>query len=225
MENSRGSLKRDWDEVWLRRGLLARAVSVGRDIYNSFFRRLLMRYINRETNMIELGCGTASLGLLLTSNYHSYHGVDISPVIVESAQRDVKNRGIDNVFFSVADCRNLGYEYENRFDLAWSQGLVEHFDDPAALIQSHIWAVKPGGTVLISVPYKYSYHTLWYMFTRPSIFRKFWPWTEQRFISGQDFRDLGRATGMPFRVFMLPPTILGFLLGIIILEIKKPIKV
>lgn len=224
MENRQLELKKDWDQVWLRKGLLSKSVSFGRNVYNSFFERLLLRYINPETELIELGCGTASLGFLLASKFNIYHGVDISPVIIETAQNDSKRKGIDNMTFSVADCRNLGQEYENKFDLAWSQGLVEHFDDPGVVVWSHISAVKPGGTVLISVPYKYSYHNLWYKITRPKMFRKFWPWTEQRFFSSHELANLGKESNISYRVFMLAPNLLGFLLGIIILEIKKPIK-
>ncbi len=221
MKNRQSALKKDWNKVWLRGGLLTRLVSLGRNFYNLFFKNLLLKYIKPETNLIELGCGTAGLGLLLASNFDKYHGVDISPVIIESARNDARRKGIDNMTFSVADCRNLGQEYENKFDLAWSQGLIEHFDNPGVVVQSHIQAVKPGGTVLISVPYKYSYHVLWYKFTRPRILRRFWLWTEQRFFSHKELGELGRQSGFPYRVFLLPPSVLGFFLGIIILEISK----
>jgi len=222
MKDRQSALKKDWDSVWSRRGLLIRLISLGRNFYNLFFKHLLLGYIKPETNIIELGCGTAGLGFLLASDFNKYHGVDISPVIIESARNDARKKRIDNMTFSVADCRNLGQEYENKFDLAWSQGLVEHFDEPGVVVQSHIRAVMPGGTVLISVPYKYSYHILWYKFTRPGIFRWLWFWTEQRFFSSKELADLGRQSGMPYKVFILPPTPLGFLLGIIILEINKP---
>lgn len=225
MKDHQAVLKKDWDRVWLRKGLLIRLVSLGRNFYNLFFKRLLLGYIKPETDIIELGCGTAGLGLLLASNFNKYHGVDISPVIIESARHDARRKGIDNMTFSVADCRNLDREHENKFDLAWSQGLVEHFDNPNVVVQSHIRVVKPGGTILISVPYKYSYHVLWYKFTRPRILRRFWLWTEQRFFSSQELANLGRQSGMPYKVFILPPVVLGFLLGIIILEIKKPSSV
>lgn len=221
MKDQQVALKKDWDGVWSRKGLLVRIVSLGRNFYNLFFKNLLLKYIKAETNMIELGCGTAGLGFLLASNFNKYRGVDISPVIIESAGNDARRKGIDNMTFSVADCRNLSQEFENRFDLAWSQGLVEHFDDPRAVVRSHIRAVKPGGTVLISVPYKFSYHVLWYKFTRPKILRRFWLWTEQRFFSRKELGELGEQSGMPYKVFILPPFALGFLLGIIILEIKS----
>ena len=38
------------------------------------------------------------------------------------------------------------------FDLVHSAGLIEHFNDPVPLVQIHLDLVRPGGTVLITVP-------------------------------------------------------------------------
>lgn len=220
MHNKESEMRQEWDKVWSRKDLVSRVVNLGRDFYNVFFQRLLSRYIGRDTEMIEFGCGTASLGFLISDRIKSYHGIDISPIIINIAQHraDFENK---QMTFKVGDCRNLVQEYKNKFDFSWSHGLIEHFDDSFQVIKNHIDAVKNGGAILISVPYKYSFHKLWYIFTRIPKLKKFWPWTEQKFFSHIELRELGKKSGLPYKIFLLPPAIFGFFLGIIILEIKK----
>ena len=220
MRNKESEMKKEWDEVWSRKGFMAGAVHFGRNFYNIFFRRLLSKYVNKDTEMIELGCGTASLGFLISDKIWSYHGIDISPVIVDAAQKraDIEKKPMT---FKLGDCRNLGPEYKDKFDFSWSQGLIEHFDDSFRVVKNHVDAVKTGGTILISVPYKYSFHKLWYIFTRVPKLRKFWPWTEQKFFSHSELAELGRRSGYPYKVFLLPPWPVSLLLGIILLEINK----
>lgn len=38
------------------------------------------------------------------------------------------------------------------FDLVYSSGLIEHFDDTAAVVAEHIRLLKPGGKLVLAVP-------------------------------------------------------------------------
>ena len=44
------------------------------------------------------------------------------------------------------------YKPEQQYDLVLSCGLIEHFNDTADIINRHIAFVKPGGTLLITLP-------------------------------------------------------------------------
>ena len=123
--------------------------------------------------------------------------------------------GVKNARFEGGDCLDLAYE--NAFDVVWSQGLMEHFDDPEAVAREHYKAVKKGGIALLSVPYRYSYHALWYLATRPRFLRPLWPWTDQRFYTAQDLLRIGRTITPRARVHFLQP----FPLGLAILELPK----
>ncbi|MEX2054969.1 MAG: hypothetical protein WD972_02200, partial [Candidatus Andersenbacteria bacterium] len=106
-------------------------------------------------------------------------------------------------------------------------GLIEHFfEHDIDIVRQHLKATKPGGTVVLAVPYAYSLHRLHYLITRPRLLRWLWPWSQerhfQRFYSHRDLATLGARLDRPTKVFLLPPAALGWLLGIIILEIKKP---
>jgi SAM-dependent methyltransferase len=51
-------------------------------------------------------------------------------------------------------CEDIfSYTYsENIFDLVYSLGVIEHYDDPTFLIEAHLRLAKPGGLVVIAIP-------------------------------------------------------------------------
>lgn len=213
-----------WDGVW-RHGGSSAGVTLARNIYNALLERLFEPRLTPQTKLLELGCGTATLTLSLAPKIHSLVGIDISDVGLLLARSNQKKMGVTNAHFVKADARQVPYRAE--FDLVWSAGLIEHFfEHDIDIVRQHLAATKPGGTVLLSVPYAYSLHRLHYLLTRPAWLRRFWPWSQERnfqqFYSHRSLARVARQTGLPFRVFLLLPAWFGLLLGIIILEIKKP---
>ena len=209
----------EWQAVWSRKGgFVDSVIDLGRTIYNLFFRRILRRYITKDTRMLELGSGRASLSLSICKEIKSLYGVDISDVALKQASASAESLGVSNAKFIIGDCTKLNID--DKFDFVWSQGLIEHFDDPTLVAREHYKALVPGGVVLISVPYKYSYHTIWYKMSRPKLLRWLWLWegTEQRFFNHKELSDVGTAITPHFRVFLMQP----FPLGIIFLEMRKP---
>jgi 2-polyprenyl-3-methyl-5-hydroxy-6-metoxy-1,4-benzoquinol methylase len=209
-----------WQAIWNRQGFLDRFISTGRSIYDFFSRRILRRYLTAESHMLELGCGRASLMLSLASGIERVVGVDISDSAVHQAENAAHAAGLLNAKFLVDDCTRLSLE--ERFDLVWSQGLLEHFEDPIIVASEHYRMLKPGGVALLSVPYKYSYHTFWYKITRPRVLRFLWPWTsiEQCFFSRKELLAVGKAVTSSARVFFLHP----LPLGMVLLNLHKPME-
>ncbi len=211
------SQEREWDLVWQRKNFYTVLVDRGRIIYNYFFRRVLGRYITPQTTMLELGCGTAMLATSLAREMKQVVGMDISEASLALSRDNARKIGATNTEFVLGDCKNV--VYQDRFDLVWSNGLIEHFEEPAAIVREHFKATKEGGTVLVSVPYYYSYHKLWYIISRPKILRFLWLWldAEQIFFTRTMLRDIGKSITPKSRVFFLHP----FFLGIVFLEMRK----
>lgn len=205
-----------WEAIWARRGLLDTFIDWGRSVYNFFWGRVLRRYLDKNSRLLELGCGRASLTLSLAPEIKALTGIDISDVAVAQAIEGAESLGVTNARFATGDCTDL--QLDEEFDVVWSQGLIEHFSDSRPITLSHYRALAPGGVALISVPYRYSYHNVWYTLTRPKALRKFWPWTEQKFFDGKTLLALGKSITPNARVFFLQP----FPLGIIFLELRKP---
>lgn len=206
----------EWQAIWERRGIGDAVIDAGRTTYNYFFRRVLKRYLTSDSTVLELGCGRASLTLSLAPHIARLVGIDISDAAVQQVVALSHKRGITNASFAIDDCTKL--TIPERFDFVWSQGLLEHFEDPTIVASEHYRMLKPGGTALLSVPYRYSYHALWYLLTRPKMLRRFWPWTEQQFFNRSTLLAVGKAVTPHARTYFLHP----FLLGIIFLELRRP---
>ncbi len=207
----------EWQEIWERQGAVDRVIDIGRSVYNWFFRPVLSGYLNPDSTMLELGCGRASLSLSVAPHIKKLVGLDISESAARQAAAFAKQEHIENATFMIDDCTDL--KLSEKFNFVWSQGLLEHFDDPVRVARQHYEALALGGTALLSVPYKYSYHQVWYSLTRPRLLRHFWPWTEQRFFDRPELLAVGRAITPKARVFMLHP----LPLGIIFLELHRPV--
>ncbi|PLW79465.1 hypothetical protein C0585_07485 [Candidatus Woesearchaeota archaeon] len=210
------SQEKEWESIWKeRRSPLKKMVDLGREVYNLFFRRILKKYLNKDSEMVELGCGTATLGLSLCQDITSYTGIDISKNALLISKNNAKMQGISNAEFLIDDCTDL--KIKKKFDVVWSQGLIEHFEKPIDIVKEHLKVTKKNGYSVISVPYKFSYMIIWYWITRPRLLRRFWPWTEQIFFSGKDLKKIGIEIGKPFKVKLIQP----FILGVILLVIKN----
>ncbi len=214
-----------WDEIWSQRGLVRTFIAAVREGMHTLHRRVLARHLTPETLLLELGCGPATLTLSVAPHIRALVGLDVSEEALRQARQNASARGVTNATFVQGDCRSV--PFDRAFDVVWSAGLIEHFfADDVAVVRQHLRAAAPDGIVLLSVPAKYSLHHVHYLLSRPRRLRWLWPWSDvrhfQKFYSLLELRRVGAATGRPARVFSLPPAPLGFLLGILLLELQAP---
>jgi SAM-dependent methyltransferase len=78
------------------------------------------------------------------------YGVDIAFEVVHDARAVLKGHSPG---FAVSDIRALPFE-DDVFDLAYSMGTIEHFDDSDVAVREIFRVLKPGGTAIIGVPNK-----------------------------------------------------------------------
>lgn len=113
--------------------------------------KLLGRFIVPQSKVLEIGCAPGKTlawaakkkHALVTGVDYSRKGIDISKWLFEQL-------GLNGTFL-----------YENIFetslpndffDVVFSSGFIEHFNDPTEIIDIHLALVKPGGVVLIVIP-------------------------------------------------------------------------
>ena len=212
-----------WDGVWQTAAARPFITSL-REYYSSKLRNLIGPHISPNARVLELGCGTATLLLSLAPHVQEAVGLDISPEGLKIAEGHRVEAGIANAKIIRGDCQDVSFTGE--FDVVYSAGLIEHFfDQDIEIVRQHLKAVKPGGRVIMSVPYAFTLHGLHYLLTRPNITRRFWPWSQERyfqkFYSRSSLKAVGRKTGLPYRAYFLRPWPVGLLLGILVLEIQK----
>lgn len=205
-----------WENYWNFASSSLNIINLGREAYNFFLFRFLKKYINKQTDFLELGCGTASLGFMIAKKANSYTGFDFAKNALSEARDNFEKAGLKNYCFEIKNI--LDFEYEKNFDIVWSQGLIEHFDNVPFLISAHLKMAKEGGLVIISVPARYSYHHFWYILTRSNLLRIFWPWPDAIFISKKMFAEYMKILNISpskFKTVYLKPKILGLIILIV----------
>ena len=119
--------------------------------------RLLTTYVKQQMRVLEIGCAPgkqlAYVGKILRAKVSgidfSERGINFSERLFEalSIEGDLRCENIFSTTFQ-----------PNSFDFVYSSGVIEHFDDPTAIVRRHIELLRPGGIALIVIP---NYHGIY----------------------------------------------------------------
>jgi len=120
-------------------------------------REILLRLLDRHfppgdasKRVLDIGCGTGAM-LQQLSRYGTVDGVDTDP----NAVRFCRERGVAGVRRLTS--QTLPWEPET-FDLVTALDVIEHIDDDQAVLGEVQRVLRPGGTLLLTVP---AYEVLW----------------------------------------------------------------
>jgi SAM-dependent methyltransferase len=119
------------------------------------YEELLSTVVDTGGTALEIGFGDGRWMSYLRDKGITSYGIDI----VENAAIHVKKEGFSPV---VADARDLPFK-KDTFDLTYSFGVVEHFEDTEKAIREHVRVTRPGGRIVITVPYLVSPYTVYWM--------------------------------------------------------------
>lgn len=98
---------------------------------------------------LESACGTGLVSRALAGRVGSVVGVDLTPAMLEQAQRGAAEEGIENVSFSVGDATALEFG-DGSFDGAVTRFSLHHIPLPGRVIAELARVVRPGGWVVVS---------------------------------------------------------------------------
>jgi len=195
--------KRDagWDDVWGRAG----AVSGGADVPGSDRddpRWVRIRRTLDEADLdptvlrtVELGAGRGDYSTLFASIGSAATLIDLSPIALNAARERFADLHLPATFLE-ADLFRLPQRLTGSFDVSLSFGLVEHFRGgrQMAVAAAHARLVRPGGLVIISVPYAMC---LPYRLQKFYLeVRGWWPYPDEYPLSRGALRGLARAAGL-----------------------------
>ncbi len=112
--------------------------------------------VDKESTILDLGCGNGRIAINLAKLGYRVIGVDISPIFVEDAKKKAKEHGVeDKVEFFTGDARELDKVLRGKlFDatiMYWTTILGYYLDKKTdVMILRNIWKVtKPEGYLLI----------------------------------------------------------------------------
>ena len=139
-----------WDEAWSAppRWRLPSGLLVGtRNI-----QRVLRSHVQPGMQVLELGCApgkilawtAVKLGARVSGLDYSEQGITWSRRLFDTlgAHADLRREDVLNTSFP-----------RGSFDLVYSWGLIEHFDDPRPFVRAHIELARSGGLAVIGVPH------------------------------------------------------------------------
>lgn len=112
------------------------------------FRERILAHLQPESVVLDLGAGA---GIVSQMNFRGLPaqmcGVDLDPRVVDNPMLDEGR---------VASAAGIPYE-DGRFDVVFSDNVLEHLEEPLQVFREVVRVLKPGGVFLFKTPNKYHY--------------------------------------------------------------------
>jgi SAM-dependent methyltransferase len=116
----------------------------------SEFARRLDASIPGDAVVLELGCGTGQLSLLLATADRLVVGADLARASLELAREARERYGLTGVHFVETDLNAPGLA-PGAFDVVICSGVLHHTPDPRTAFASVARLVRPGGVLVIGL--------------------------------------------------------------------------
>lgn len=138
-----------WESAWTDRPRMS--FPSGLDMGTRNVLRLLRKYLRPKMRYIEIGCAPGKILSWVGRELQTpVNGIDYSPTGSETARWLCNGLKVE-ADIRCEDAMESSFE-DNAFDLVFSCGLIEHFEDPSPMVAAHIRLLAPGGTALIAIP-------------------------------------------------------------------------
>jgi arsenite methyltransferase len=111
---------------------------------------LLRQLLNPSHKVLEVGSGTGSLALDLSTSAGSIQAIDFSPEMIRIAQAKQAAAGIHNVDFQCTQLEQLPPQARASYDSVWAFSLLHLVPERERVISDVFARLKPGGTFVSS---------------------------------------------------------------------------
>ncbi len=186
---------------WTHYANTALAAGLARHAYNSWLSHstslgYMLRYQPPPARVISIGCGPAMFDILLASYGYDVTSVDNDPNVLETVEDSMQRFDV-KLNVRQADAFDLK-EFHDRYDVAFSGGLVEHWNGTRTveLIKEH---ARCAPTVQVEVPTR---HTLLLEDAIPEVVADMHLYTPREFAAR--FREAGLRVEKVYTVGSVP---------------------
>jgi SAM-dependent methyltransferase len=118
--------------------------------------REILRYRNiahiigkQSLQILDLGCGDGFLSCMLAEMGHFVDAMDISDARLDKFKEKAIKLGIAQISGSVFE-----YPFPKSYDVIVMSEVIEHLEDFMSILKKACSILKPGGRLIIAVPYK-----------------------------------------------------------------------
>ncbi|WP_245587762.1 class I SAM-dependent methyltransferase [Desulfovibrio inopinatus] len=108
---------------------------------------ILTKYMDPTLRVLDVGCGPGSLSIRLSEKCHEVWGVDVTPEMIEIAEKKLVCDPT-NVCFQQADACELPFD-DYSFDTVMSVNALQTMDQPEIALMEMNRVLKPGGELLL----------------------------------------------------------------------------
>ena len=141
--------------------------------------------VDPTKTFLELGSGPARWMIYFHRVFgYQVSGCDYSPASCVLARENLTRAGVPGTIHQ-ADF----FEFEGRYDVVYSAGVIEHFESPGEILKGFARLVNPGGYLVTSVPSLLGLNGLYRRVLHPETFQT------HRTITLAELRDWHRRLG------------------------------
>ena len=120
----------------------------------SIFVKKLDDEIPMGSNILEAGCGTGQMSIVLSRYARTIYGIDLSKGSLIEAKQFINSNDIKSVHLFRMNIFKLFFE-ENTFDVIISNGVLHHTYNPKLAFSKLVRVLKPGGIIVIGLYHRY----------------------------------------------------------------------
>ncbi len=102
-----------------------------------------------QRRVADVGCGGGLLAEALARRGAQVCGIDLAPAMIEVAQLHAHESQVA-IDYRICSAEQLALAEPGAFDAVTCMELIEHVDDPAALLASLATLLRPGGDLFVS---------------------------------------------------------------------------
>lgn len=113
------------------------------------YRRISAIIGSKSLHILDLGCGDGFLSCMLAEAGHTVDAMDISDERLMKFKKKADELGITQISGSVFE-----YPFPGSYDAVILSEVIEHLDDYESILRKVCSIIKPGGRLIIAVPYK-----------------------------------------------------------------------
>tara|TARA_B100000745_G_scaffold260946_1_gene184698 strand:- start:222 stop:962 length:741 start_codon:yes stop_codon:yes gene_type:complete len=134
------------------------------------------RFYDKNSDLLEMGCGNGASLSLIHKRFNSCHGIDISKKYLKQFQDVILKNRITNCTFSCSDIEE-GSSVDKKFDRIICFEVLEHVKDDTHALKIMFKKLKPNSKIAISIPNK------WWIFETHGAHLPLLPWNRVPFFS------------------------------------------
>lgn len=111
--------------------------------------RVTRTYLSKQSDVLEFGCGSGSTALVHAPLVRHILATDVSPKMIEIAQRQARDQGVENAAFRATAIEEFDAP-DDSFDVVLGLSILHLLKDHRAQIAKVARVLKPGGVFVSS---------------------------------------------------------------------------